>query len=314
MKGNTLCEHSSSTSLRSLNIPLCWWFQKRASSLLNSVVGKLWHVCFLAWDIWVELSLLGCGLLGGWDAPAGSLQPWRGGNAVLSAAALWLLQGCAVSCLWQHFASWSSFWLVLMCHKASGCTQLKMLFNSSAGLRRKACADVSNSGRHDFPDIRKTSLPAWQSTLAAESLRSLLFILSMYCFSWKLKPHASESQGSGRNPVEELCKWCQGHWEVLKILVLAKWTSPWFGLFIGFRKDYRNGKILNLFTLSCSILSKIVFLLWSGDNRKKKKEWVCWFSLESSYQFAGNYVWPGADIWLSSQDKSGFLNTESLMR
>lgn len=92
-----------------------------------------------------------------------------------------------MSCLLQQFASQSSFWLGTMCHKASGCTQLKMLFHSSAGLRRKACADVSNSGRHYFPDIRKTSLPAWQSAQAGESLRSLLCISSMYCFSWKLK-------------------------------------------------------------------------------------------------------------------------------
>lgn len=163
-----------------------------------------------------------------------------------------------------------------MCHKASGCTQLKMLFHSSAGLRRKACADVSNSGRHDFPDIRKTSLPAWRSAPAAESLRSLLCILSMYCFSWKLKPEASVSQQSGRSPVEELCKGYQGYWEVLKSLVLARWTSPWLGvgMFIGFRKDYRNGKTLNLFTLSHSILSKMVLLLWSGHNRKKMTDFA----------------------------------------
>lgn len=202
-----------------------------------------------------------------------------------------------------------------MCHKASGCTQLKMLFHSSAGLRRKACADVSNSGRHDFPDIRKTSLPAWRSAPAAESLRSLLCILSMYCFSWKLKPEASVGQQSGRNPVEELCKGYQGYWEVWKSLVLARWTSPWLGvgMFIGFRKDYRNGKTLNLFTLSHSILSKMVLLLWSGHNRKKK-DWLGRFSLESSFQFAGKYMWPGAEIWWSSQGKSGVLNTESQIR
>lgn len=102
-----------------------------------------------------------------------------------------------------------------MCHKASGCTQSKMLFHSSAGLRRKACADVSNSGRHDFPDIRKTSLAAWQSRepqISALHPVSGLFLL-------ELKPDASVSQQSGRNPVEELCK---GHWEVLKSLVLAR--------------------------------------------------------------------------------------------
>lgn len=187
--------------------------QRQASSLLSFVVGKLCHLCFPASDVWFELSLFGCGVLGGWDAPPRSLQPWRGGNAELSAAALWLLWDCAGSCLWQHFASWSSFWLGLMCHKASGCTQLKMLFHSSAGLRRKGCADVSNSGRHNFPDIRKSSLPAWRSAPAAQSLTSLLCILSMHCFSWKLKPDASVSQQAARNPVEELCKGCQGHWK-----------------------------------------------------------------------------------------------------
>lgn len=79
---------------------------------------------------------------------------------------------------------------------------------------------------------------------------------------------------------------CQGRWEVLKSLVLERWMSPWLGLFIGFREDYRNGRILNLFTLFHSILSKMVFVLWSAHNRKKN-DWVCCFSLESFYQFTG---------------------------
>lgn len=189
MKDNTLCAtvllHPSSSSI-SLCADGFFINQRQASSLLSFVVGKLWHFCFGMFEL-ISHCLVVASLV------AGMLQPWRGGNAALSAAALWLLRGCAVSCLWQHLASWSSFWLGLMCHKASGCTQLKMLFHSSAGLRRKACADVSNSGRHDFPDIRKSSLPAWRSAPAAESLRSLLCILSMHCFSWKLKPDASVS-------------------------------------------------------------------------------------------------------------------------
>ena len=92
------------------------------------------------------------------------------GSTVLAAAALWILWGCDTSCLLKHFASQSSFWLGMMCHKAFGCSQLKMLFHSSARLRRKACADVSNSGWHDFPDFRKTSLlerSGWRAQIFA---------------------------------------------------------------------------------------------------------------------------------------------------
>lgn len=153
---------------------------------------------------------------------------WGEGNAVLSAAALWILWGCDMSCLLKQFASQSSFWLATMCHKASGCTQLKMLFHSSAGLRRKACADVSNSAWHDFPDFRKTSLPAWRSAPAGESLRSLhlvnvLFLLEIK--AWRL----CEQQQVVGNVVEELCNGCRGYRERPEKVGAGKVNAPLVG-------------------------------------------------------------------------------------
>lgn len=55
--------------------------------------------------------------------------------------------------------------------------------------------------------------------------------------------------------------------------------SSWLGTFIRFRRDDRNGKILNLFTLFLSILSEmVVFLLQQVHNGKKITEFAGFLS------------------------------------
>lgn len=66
------------------------------------------------------------------------------------------LWDCARNCCLKQFASQAPALIRrTVAIRAADCTQLKMLFHSSAGMRRKTCADVSNASRHQFPDIRK---------------------------------------------------------------------------------------------------------------------------------------------------------------
>lgn len=323
-----------------LRAPFCWWFPAQIDAswqvvlfapqvAVNLAVLLASELCLMY--VWNEIQIRWCtapfpvGGVKSLGVYAGSLSAapqihLRNGNAVWSPAALRILGGCDMSCLLKQFTSQSSFWLGMMFHKAPGRTQLKMLFHSSAGLRRKACADVSNSGRHNFPDIRKTRLPAWQNAPAGESLRSLLCILSMYCFSWKSKLDSfMNSAELWKSTGERLCFGWPGYRKnVFRHMVsMKRWLLGWEYLELAGvneeRQMERGGIGRSGLTRSFCLDRIQDVLAMKGAHQGVGVTWLASFIFylqNPAFSFPGKYTLLAAEIHPPSQSKKGVLKLE----